>query len=136
MLNTEYYTFHIEAVSDAKKVIDVINSVGLKPGIAINPDTDISAIKDILPYVKLVNVMTVIPGKSGQKFMESTLPKIAKLRNIINENGYDVLIEVDGGINDETISLVRDNVDIVVSASYLHKFKDMQEGIKALRLRG
>ena len=133
ILNTEFFTFHIEAVKDAKKVIDEINNVGLKPGIAINPDTTVDEIISILPYVKLVNVMSVIPGKSGQTFMESVLPKMEELKRLKEENGYDFLTEVDGGINSETINLVNDKIDMVVSASYLHNFKNMQEGINILR---
>ena len=133
MLNTEYYTFHIEAVSDAKKVIEEIKNVGLKPGIAINPDTSTNAIKSILPLIKLVNVMSVVPGKSGQSFMESVIPKIEELKRLKEENGYDYLIEVDGSINAESINYVNDKVDMVVSASFLHNFKNMQEGIDILR---
>ena len=133
MLNTEYYTFHIEAVKDAKKVIDEIKMLGLKPGIAISPDTNLDTINDLLDDVKLVNIMTVIPGKSGQKFMESTLYKIEALKRIKEERNLDIIIEVDGGINNETISLVKDYVDMVVSASYLHNEKYMQDGINVLR---
>ena len=133
LLNTEYFTFHIEAVKDAKSVINAINNVGLKPGIAINPDTDINLLTSILPFVKLVNVMSVIPGKSGQKFMDSVIPKMEKLKLLKEENNYDYIIEVDGGVNDETINLINDKVDMVVSASFLHNFKNMQEGIDKLR---
>lgn len=132
-INTEYITFHYEAVKDAKKVIEEINKVGIKPGISIKPDTNLNSIIPLLPFVKQVLIMSVEPGKSGQTFMESVLYKIEALRRLIDENGYDILINVDGGINENTINLVKEaGVDMAVSASYLHG-KNMQERIDKLR---
>lgn len=133
MLNTEYYTFHYEAVKDVQKTINEIKTVGLKPGIAVSPETNISNIFPYLKDLKTVIIMSVIPGASGQKFMESILYKIEALRHEINDKGYDITINVDGGINNETINLVKEKgADMVVSASYLHKM-NMQEGIDSLR---
>lgn len=133
MINTEYLTFHYEAVKDVSIVIDEIKSVGLKPGISIKPNTNVSEILPYLKDLKQVLVMSVEPGKSGQKFMESVVYKIDALRRVIDENGYDTIISVDGGINDETIEIVKNaGVDMVVSASYLHS-GNMQEKINILR---
>lgn len=133
MINTEYLTFHYEAVKDVSSVIDEIKSVGLKPGISIKPNTNVSEILPYLKDLKQVLVMSVEPGKSGQKFMESVVYKIDALRRVIDENGYDTIISVDGGINDETIEIVKNaGVDMVVSASYLHS-GNMQEKINILR---
>ena len=133
LINTEYFTFHYEATKDIDKVIDGIKMVGLKPGIAISPDTKLESIIPYLDKVKLVLIMSVIPGASGQKFMESVLYKVRALRQMIDEKGYDIIINIDGGINDETVLLARDaGVDMVVSASYLHNFKNMQDGIDSL----
>ncbi len=119
MMNTSYITFHYEAV---KKPLDVINHIknnGIRCGIAINPDTKVSDIFPLLKEVDLVLIMSVVPGSSGQSFMESVLYKLDVLRKEINEKKLNTLISIDGGINDETFIKVKDNIDIVVSASYL-----------------
>lgn len=133
MINTEYLTFHYEAVKDVSSIIEEIKSVGLKPGISIKPNTNVSEILPYLKDLKQVLVMSVEPGKSGQQFMESVVYKISALRRVIDENGFDTIISVDGGINNETIEIVKNaGVDMVVSASYLHG-GNMQEKINILR---
>lgn len=133
MINTEYLTFHYESVKDVKKVIQEINSVGIKPGISIKPTTNVSEILPYLKDVKQVLIMSVEPGKSGQTFMGSVVYKIEALRRVIDENGYDTIISVDGGINNETIEYVKSTgADMVVSATYLHG-ANMQEKINLLR---
>ncbi|NCC71341.1 ribulose-phosphate 3-epimerase, partial [bacterium] len=133
MLNTEYFVFHIESVKDINFSINKVKELGLKPGLAVKPETNIN---DIIPYlkdIKQVLVMSVEPGKSGQKFMESILYKIEALRKIIDEKNYDVMINVDGGINNETVTEVKEKgADCVVSASYLQE-GNMQEKIDTLR---
>jgi len=120
MLNTEYITFHYESVKDSMKVINHIKDNGVKVGISIKPSTSISEIFEFLPFLDMVLVMSVEPGLSGQKFMESVLYKIEVLRKEIDEKGYKTIISVDGGINDYSFSLVKEKgVDMVVSESYL-----------------
>lgn len=120
MLNVKYITFHYESVKKPLEVIEHIKNNGICAGISIKPSTNVKEIFDLIPYVDLVLVMSVEPGKSGQKFMESVLYKIEVLRKFIDENGYNTLISVDGGINDETFPLVKEKgVDMVVSSSYL-----------------
>ena len=132
LLNTRYITFHYEAASDAIEIINKIKKSGIKVGISIKPSTPVSEIFNLLPYLDLVLIMSVEPGKSGQKFIESVLDKIDLLNKEIEDKGYNTIISVDGGINEETFSLVKDKVQMVVSSSYLlsgnaeEKVKDMK----------
>lgn len=118
VLNPEFLTFHFEAVSEISGVIKYIRSKNIKVGISINPETLISEIIDYLPFVDLVLVMSVAPGHGGQKFIESSIDKVNFLYEYREKNNLDYLIEVDGGINDETIKLVG-NADICVVGSYI-----------------
>lgn len=132
MLNTNDIIFHYEAVKDVSGMIDEIKNYGLKVGIAINPDTNVEEIYQYLDKVDLVLVMSVYPGKSGQSFIEESLDKIRKLKQEIQEKNLKTLISVDGGINDETGKLCKEaGVDILVSASYIHK--DIKNNIDILK---
>ncbi len=132
MLNTNDIIFHYEAVKDVNGMIDEIKNYGLKVGIAINPDTNVEEIYQYLDKVDLVLVMSVYPGKSGQSFIEESLDKIRKLKQEIQEKNLKTLISVDGGINDETGKLCKEaGVDILVSASYIHK--DIKNNIDILK---
>ena len=132
MLNTNDIIFHYEAVKDVYGMIDEIKNYGLKVGIAINPDTNVEEIYQYLDKVDLVLVMSVYPGKSGQSFIEESLDKIRKLKQEIQEKNLKTLISVDGGINDETGKLCKEaGVDILVSASYIHK--DIKNNIDILK---
>ena len=130
-------TFHIEAVEsleEATKIIDKLHSLNCKAGISIKPATGVEAIVPLLPKLDLVLVMSVEPGKGGQKFMPNALDKIAELRKIIDKNRLNCLIEVDGGINAETGQLCRKaGVDILVAGSYLFGHEDFEERVKLLR---
>lgn len=132
---SDYITFHIEADSNAKEVIDKIHSYGIKAGISIKPNTDVSEVKELLPYVELVLVMSVEPGFGGQSFMPKSLDKIKELYDLKVSNNYNYLISVDGGINSETIKLVSDaGCDVAVLGSYLFKQENKEEEIKKLSL--
>lgn len=132
LLNTNYITFHYEAVKDIDKMINEIKNYGLKVGIAINPETDEKVLYPYLTKVDQVLVMSVHPGKSGQSFIDNTPNKIDNLKQeIINQNAKTI-ISVDGGINDETGRLCVDKgVDMLVSASYIHK--DIVNNINTLK---
>lgn len=120
MLNVKYITFHYESVKNPLEVIDQIKNNGICVGISIKPNTSVQDILNLIPHLDLILIMSVEPGKSGQKFMESILYKIEVLRKYIDENNYNTLISVDGGINNETFPLVFEKgVDMVVSSSYL-----------------
>ena len=130
-------TFHIEAVdsiAQAEKIINKLHSMNCKAGISIKPMTEVEAIEPLLDKVDLVLVMSVEPGKGGQKFMPNALEKIRKLRKIIDKNRFNCLIEVDGGINEITGQECRKaGVDILVAGSYLFGHEDFKERVKLLR---
>ena len=130
-LNPEFMTFHYEAVSEVSSVINYIHEKGIKVGVSIKPSTDISEIIDYLDYIDLVLVMSVEPGKGGQSFIEDSVKKIEGLYNLRERQNYNYLIEVDGGINDQTIKLC-DKADIVVVGSYITK-QDYEKAIRSLR---
>lgn len=130
-LNPEFITFHFEAVSDVGSIIHYIRSLGIKVGMAIRPSTSIVEIQDYLKYLNLVLVMSVEPGRGGQKFIENTEKKLEQLRQIKESLNLNFLIEVDGGINDETIMLCND-ADICVVGSFITK-NNYEESIKMLK---
>lgn len=114
----DYIIIHAESTNNLFRVSDLIKSYNCKVGIAINPNTSLSEIEYILNRVSLVLIMTVEPGYAGQEFIQEMIPKIEKLKNIINKNDYDTLIEVDGNINIETIpKVVNAGADILVGGS-------------------
>ena len=122
-------TFHYEAVSNPILIIDYLKSLNIKVGMAINPETDVDVLKPYLSMIDVVLVMSVHPGKGGQKFIDVS-DKLLKLKNY--QKDYDFLIEVDGGINDETIKFVS-LADIAVSGSFITDGADYDLQIKKLR---
>lgn len=128
-LNTEYITIHIE-LGDIDKYIEHIKSYGIKVGIAINPNTDISLLDKYYDIIDLILVMSVEPGLGGQKFIEETTSKIDMIKEKIGIR--NIVINVDGGINKETINKVTKS-DIVVSGSYVVSSDNFEEKIESLR---
>jgi len=133
LLNCEYITFHIEINKDIEKYINMIRSFGIKVGLAINPDTNIETLKPYLPMIDLVLVMSVVPGYGGQEFIPETVNKLKELKQYISKNKLNVLISVDGGINDERVVDIRAYTDMVVSGSYITNSNDYQREINTLR---
>lgn len=115
--NISYLTIHKE-IENYKEMIKLIKSYGIKPGLAINPETDIEDVFEDLKNVSLVLLMSVHPGKSGQEFIEETTNKISVLKEEIIKKNLNVKISIDGGIKEEVLDKIKD-VDIVVSASYI-----------------
>ena len=99
-------TVHVEACTHLHRVVQQIRGAGVRAGVALNPATPLSAVEEVLPELDLVLVMTVNPGFSGQTFIQSVLPKISRLRSLLDERGLSAELEVDGGINPETAPLV------------------------------
>ena len=130
-LNIESITFHLETEQDILMNIDKVHGMGYRCGIAICPDTDIQLIYPYLDKIDMVLLMSVIPGRGGQSFILDTKDKIAMLKNYIDKNHLSVLIEVDGGINDKTISFVRD-ADVAVVGSYIVKSDNYIERVNSL----
>ena len=117
-LKPEIITFHYEATDNHIELINYIKGNNIKAGISIKPNTEVDKIKDLLNIVDLVLVMSVEPGKGGQKYIENSTNKINDLYNIRKENNYKYLIEVDGGINNKTKEYAK-NADILVVGSYI-----------------
>lgn len=133
---SDIVTFHLEACKDeeeAKKVIDLIHSLHVKAGVSIKPNTPVEELGPYLASLDLVLVMSVEPGKGGQKFMPSSLDKIAYLSSKKKEKGYPYLLEVDGGINAETGRLVaKAGAEVLVAGSYLYGKEDYKDRLEAL----
>lgn len=127
-------TFHIESTDKIKETIDKIHSVGCKPAISIKPNTPAEEAFKWLDSVYMVLVMTVEPGFGGQSFMYETMPKIKKIRDYISSNKLETHIQVDGGIDDKTISIAAENgADIFVAGSYIFKSTDRKKSIDLLK---
>lgn len=131
-INPKFITFHFEVNKNIKDLIDYIHSLGIKAGISIKPNTKIEDIKEYLPYINQILVMSVEPGLGGQKFIENILPKITQLKQLREENNYNYLISVDGGINEETAKLIKD-ADVLSVGSYVCMNDDYQHQIDKLR---
>lgn len=114
----DWITFHIEAAVHAHRIIQQIHELGKKAGVSIVPSTPISSIKEILECADIILVMTVNPGYGGQKLIPSCLKKVSELKRLREENNYDYLISVDGGVNNDTLKSVIDaGADVIVSGS-------------------
>ena len=134
MKNVEYLTLHVEAHRRPIDVINMIRHTDMKVGLAINPETKVSRIIPLLNHVDQVLIMSVKPGKGGQKFMEDVLYKVETLKDIREQNGYHYIISIDGGINNETAALCKEaGVDMVVSGSYVCMLDNYQERVDKLR---
>ncbi len=130
-------TFHIEATKSKEEIMKLINKIkeeGCKVGIAISPNTPIEEVYEYLPYIHTVLVMTVEPGKGSQKLIPNTIDKIVKLKKYIEENNLENEIEVDGGINLDTIKLVKEaGANIAVVGSFMINSKDYQYTMNELK---
>lgn len=130
-LKPEFITFHLEATKEVVKTIEAIKMYGVKAGITIRPDTDLNELMPYLSLVDLVLIMSVTPGAGGQEFIASSTERLQKLIEIRKNNGFSFLIEIDGGINKDTIKLVKE-VDIAVSGSFICNSSNYQERINEL----
>lgn len=130
-------TFHIEACKNEMEVLKQISYIkqnNCKVGLAINPKTNIEKVYEYLPYIHKVLIMTVEPGKGGQELLPETINKIAELNKFIYENGYEVDIQVDGGINDKNAKqLIEAGANIIVVGVYIIKSEDYGKAIKILK---
>ncbi len=131
-LNTEYITIHAEVEKDLKELISLIHCYGIKAGLSINPNTPVDKIRNYLYDIEQVLIMSVEPGSGGQEFLDSVLPKIIELKKLREDNGYEYIISIDGGINQDTIKKVQD-CDMVVSGSYICLSDDYQKQIASLK---
>ena len=126
--------FHEEVAFDKMQLIKDIKAKNIKVGISIKPKTPVEKILEYLPLLDVVLVMTVEPGFGGQSFMEDMLPKISSLRKIIDDNKYNCLIEVDGGINVKTAKQCLEcGADALVSGNSIFAAKNPVEALKDLK---
>ena len=137
IFNPNIITFHYEACKNKEEVMNLINYIkekGRRVGISVKPETDVKEILEILPYVHVVLVMTVEPGKGGQELISSTIEKIKELNSYREEHNLDYEIEADGGIKVENSDKIVDaGADILVAGTAIINSKDYVETIKKLR---
>jgi len=128
---SDYLTIHVESTKDPMTVLRQIRSLGAKAGITLRPKTSLDLILPFLAEVDLVLVMTVEPGFGGQSFMHDQVEKIIKLKSLREKNKYSYLIEVDGGVSDQTVSFCKD-ADVLVAGNFVFK-NNYQQAIQKLR---
>lgn len=132
--NTEFITVHYEACQDVAGMIETIHGFGKKAGISIKPGTPPEVLDDYLADLDLILVMSVEPGFGGQKFMDISISKIKYYAEKRKENGYNYIIEVDGGINPENAYLVKEaGADLIVAGSAVFNAKDRTYAIKKIK---
>tara|TARA_B100001175_G_scaffold105913_1_gene89927 strand:+ start:156 stop:824 length:669 start_codon:yes stop_codon:yes gene_type:complete len=127
-------SFHPDAVEDVKETIEIIKQSGCKVGIAVNPDKPLSILKDIIKDIDLILLMSVFPGFGGQKFIEETIEKIEAAKKLIEQQDHEIFLEVDGGINNETISRVsKAGANVFVAGSAIFGSSDYEQTIQSFR---
>ena len=126
--NPDIISFHIESEENISENISLIKSHGIKCGIAINPDTDIHTLKNYVENIDVILIMSVVPGKGGQKFINSTFKKIKLIKEKLLKINPKIKLEIDGGVNNlNSKSLNKSGADILVSGSYLINQKNIKK---------
>ncbi|MFP8781769.1 ribulose-phosphate 3-epimerase [Planococcus plakortidis] len=133
----DYITVHVEACPHLHRTIQLIRSFGVKPGVVLNPHTPIETIQHVLEDIDLVLFMTVNPGFGGQKFIHSVVPKVAALSQLIKDKGLSVDIQIDGGINEETIvPCAQAGANVFVAGSAIFGKQDRTQALQAIKKAG
>lgn len=128
-------TVQYEACNHLHRTVTEIRNLGMKAGVAINPHTPVSLLENTLPFIDMVLIMTVNPGFGGQLFITDSFNKIRELRKMIVEGGYNVLIEVDGGIDTtNAAALVEAGVNVLVAGNAVFSSTDPEETIRKLKM--
>ena len=130
--NIRNITIHEEINGDKIKIINRIKEKGYKAGLSIKPNTDISKLIPYLDYIDIILIMSVEPGLGGQEFIPETVDKIDNLNKLLNKYNKKIDIEVDGGINNQTIKLLKNKINISVVGSYITKSDNYQDKINNL----
>ena len=134
-LKPEYISFHIEEEKHPHRLIQKIRSLGIKPAIVLNPHTPPESVEYLLQDLDMVLLMSVNPGFGGQIFIDTVIEKASRLNKLRNKLNPNCLIEVDGGVSDKNIHLLKEaGVDVVVAGSYVFKHSDRKEAIKSLQV--
>lgn len=131
---SDIITFHVESDSDIEKTIDLIRDSGVKAGLTVKPGTPIEAVFPYLEKLSMVLVMTVEPGFGGQTFMYDMMPKVEALRKEIDSRGLDIDIQVDGGVNSETIEVAaKAGANVFVAGNAIFTSKDAKKTIEEFK---
>jgi len=130
----DYITVHFEACRHLHRTIQLIKSLGVKAGVVLNPATPVQLIEPILADLDMVLLMTVNPGFGGQKFISSVLPKIKQVKELAEQKGLNLEIEVDGGVNEETAQLcIEAGATVLVAGSAVFNQTNREEAISRLK---
>lgn len=133
-LGVDTMNVHYEAVTHLHRALGAIKDAGMKAAVTLNPHTPVELLRDVLPELDMVLLMSVNPGYGGQKFIAQTLDKVRRLRAMIDEAALPTLIEVDGGVNASTgAQLVEAGADVLVAGSYVFSHAHPLEAIAGLR---
>ncbi|MEK4522636.1 ribulose-phosphate 3-epimerase [Psychrobacillus sp. FSL W7-1493] len=133
----DYITVHVEASPHLHRTIQLIRSFGVKPGVVLNPHTPVESIMHVLEDVDMVLFMTVNPGFGGQKFIHSVIPKVKQLSQIIQDRNLSIEIEIDGGVNEDTIiPCVEAGATILVAGSAVYNAPDKGKALKRIKAAG
>lgn len=134
-LKPEYISFHIEEEKNAHRLVQKIRSLGIKPAVVLNPHTPAEAIEYLLGDLDMVLVMSVNPGFGGQKFIPTVIEKIKRLKVLRDRINPSCLIEIDGGVGNSNIELLKEaGVDVCVAGSYVFGADDYKTAIDSLRV--
>ncbi|MFD2564439.1 ribulose-phosphate 3-epimerase [Aquimarina rubra] len=133
-LGSNILTVHYEACTHLHRTLQAIKAEGMKAGVAINPHTNVSLLEDTIKDIDLVCIMSVNPGFGGQSFIENTYKKVQQLKEIIDRNNANTMIEIDGGVtNKNAKQLIEAGADVLVAGSYVFKSEDPIQTIKGLK---
>ena len=130
----DYITVHVEASRHLHRTIQNIKSYGVKAGVVLNPATPVESIQHIIADIDMVLLMSVNPGFGGQKFIPEVLPKIRKVKEMAEQKGLDIEIEIDGGVNSETAKLCMEaGANVLVAGSAIYNQEDYAKAISLIR---
>ncbi|WP_423819548.1 ribulose-phosphate 3-epimerase [Salinimicrobium sp. TIG7-5_MAKvit] len=133
-LGANNLSVHYEACTHLHRTLQAIKAEGMKAGVALNPHTSVNLLEDVIGDIDLVCMMSVNPGFGGQSFIENTYKKIKQLKEIIERNGANTLIEIDGGVTDKNATqLIQAGADVLVAGSFVFKAEDPTQTIKELK---
>ena len=134
-IGADVLTVHYEACNHLHRTIEKIKSFGIKSGVALNPHTPVSVLKDIIKDIDLVCLMSVNPGFGGQSFISRTYQKINRLMKIIEKENTNVLVEIDGGVNNKNSKkLIDSGANVLVAGNFVFSSKNPEKTIRNLKL--
>jgi ribulose-phosphate 3-epimerase len=129
-------TVHCEVTTPVPQLFDIVKSFGKTFGVSVKPETSLEAIEDYMDLLDVLLIMTVNPGFGGQEFIEDVIPKIALAKRLKEENNYHYIIEVDGGLNDQTAkTAISNGATLIVAGNYIFKSGDYKKAIDSLTLQ-